>query len=601
LETDVAQIRVSSDNIERIRDRLTLWLSAYGQPGSVKTKLLLEHFQAEFPNTCEYFSEFIKDKDTDRTYAYWHLLDYLFSELTKDLTDCSEDEIKQLSARMGEETPRSVAETFSGFLTWLSISGKGVSVWEYRFNRREQPGVINEAYSIKQFSTAAYCVFNKSMWMKNGLVAKAAGNRVYADLWVFTALNFICALRVGDLMRLPSPALPIERAEVHQLALSGKFPDAISRTVTRDLVARVQLLELKPSKTAKRGNVPNLKLFIPESLIVPLGLIIAVSLAHHPEIKPGNSFVFPSDNYRITKNFFGNEFTDAIGRRKFVPRRCNKAYLQGIEAVGGTDNPPGKPKGYMLAALARSHKSGVGTLAATTDIYLKDARFAGYTPEFIICEMFERGVFSFIPAVLLSAYAGEQYFQLPVRAQTTLIKQLRITAPEIEKVAEFIEQALERSRRAVNDMLSADNSITANVFTALQNIASGNAPSKQDEYLCLMSAAGRICPAPDRGCCLGCGYEIYTKSAMHTLMKEYVRLSSARLTAEHNENVRLAKILETAVLPAVFEILTAARSLYPGNDNSELMDILEKGMEYANHSTRISDTQCQPYSQDRFE
>jgi hypothetical protein len=41
------------------------------------------------------------------------------------------------------------------------------------------------------------------------------------------------------------------------------------------------------------------------------------------------------------------------------------------------DDSPVKPKGYMLAALARSHKGSVGNLAKTTEIYLKDAQFSG--------------------------------------------------------------------------------------------------------------------------------------------------------------------------------------------------------------------------------
>ena len=69
-----------------------------------------------------------------------------------------------------------------------------------------------------------------------------------------------------------------------------------------------------------------------------------------------------------------------------------------------TEDEPGRPKGYMLAALARSHKGGIGSLPEITDIYLKDASFSGYRPEFILREMFERGIFGFIPAIMLERY-----------------------------------------------------------------------------------------------------------------------------------------------------------------------------------------------------
>ena len=571
---------VSADGAEQIRPSLTLWLRALEQPHGTKTELLLDNFKGSFPWLCESFSEFIKGRDTDNTFAYWHLLDYLFSEMTKDLSEYSEAEVEQFVVRMSEELPLNAATVFSDFLSWLSLNRTGITAWKYNFHRREQPGVNHTAYTIRQFSTAAYFVFSESMWAKQDLIQKAAGSRLCADLWVFAAFNVICALRVGDLKRLPAPHLPIACSEVHGLALGGNFPTRDALAITNDLESRVELLGLRPSKTAKHPNVPNLKLRVPESLRKPLGMIIAIALAHRPEISPGDSFVVPGTNHKLTEDFFGKDLVSVIGR--FVPRRCNKAYLQGIEAVGGADNAPGKPKGYMLAALARSHKGGLGTLSQTTDIYLKDARFAGYSPEFIAKEMFERGVFSFIPAILLEMYGKERYRQLPISVQTSLITQLGLSAQNIERIAVVAERALERSREAIRCVFSSINGIAESTFSVLQNIASGNAPSRQDEWLCLMTAAGYACPHPERACCLGCGYEIYTKSAMHTLMKEYVRINGLRTGAAADEQLRYSKILKTAIFPAVAEILASAQALYPENDNSELLAIVEKGVNDVN-------------------
>jgi hypothetical protein len=139
-----------------------------------------------------------------------------------------------------------------------------------------------------------------------------------------------------------------------------------------------------------------------------------------------------------------------------------------------------------------------------------------------------------------------------------------------------------RSREVIRSIFSGIGDIPSNTFSVLQNIASGNAPSRQDEWLCLMTAAGSACPCPERACCLGCGYEVYTKSAMHTLMKEYVRLNRLRKGASGVELLRYTKILETAILPAVMEILASAQILYPGTDNSELLDIMERGVNYVN-------------------
>jgi hypothetical protein len=236
----------------------------------------------------------------------------------------------------------------------------------------------------------------------------------------------------------------------------------------------------------------------------------------------------------------------------------------------------------MLAALARSHNGGLGTLGQTTDIYLRDARFAGYTPEFIAKEMFERGVFSFIPAILLEMYGGERYRQLPIHTQTSLITQLGLSAQNVERIAIVTERALAHSRETVRRAFGDIAGMPTGIFSALQNIASGNAPSRQEEWLCLMTAIGRACPNPERACCLGCGYEIYTKTAMHLLMREYARISALRSSADAGKQLRCTKILETAIYPAVAEILASARALCPESDNSELLAIVEKGVRHVN-------------------
>jgi len=206
---------------------------------------------------------------------------------------------------------------------------------------------------------------------------------------------------------------------------------------------------------------------------------------------------------------------------------------------------------------------------------LKDARFSGYSPEFIIRQMFERGVFGFVPAVLLEMYAGEEYIKLPVPRQTRLIGEVGLAAYQIEGLAEVVERALIKSRKAVGAVMQNRTAIAENIGNMLQNIASGAAPGRQKGYLCLMTAAGLPCPFANRDGCIGCGYEIYTKSAMYALLREYVRLDDAIDSAEPADAYRYGLIMEQAVMPAVREILESAKLLYPDADVSGLAEIME--------------------------
>jgi hypothetical protein len=425
----------------------------------------------------------------------------------------------------------------------------------------------------------AYCVFNEEMWAAQDMLAKAVHTKALAELWLFVALHLICALRSGDMERLPAPLLPYDGETVHQMIMAGSFPRREAAALSDELVVRLKLKPDKPSKTRQRSRVPDIKLFVPESLREPLGIIIAIAAAHQQEARAGSGFVKPCDSLYNMRLLFGERFVEAAGNRRFSSRRGNKSYLQGIEAIANHDASYGKPKGYILAALARSHKGGIATLPEITDIYLNDANFTGYKPEFIIREMFERGVFSFIPATLLEMYGGDSYKKLPVSAQTKLICGLGLGALQIEHIAESVWRSFSAARQAVTSLLadlSDTESLHENVFRMLQNIASGAAPSRQPEFLCLMAAASRACPNPGRDSCLGCGFEILTKSAMHLLMREYARLSTKK-----GPGARRGKgIIEMAIMPAVAEMLYTMQMHYPDADDSIILGIIERGLNY---------------------
>ena len=562
--------------VDKVIEPLRLWLAAYHKPGREKLALMLERYSGIYPNTCGLYRRFITDRQLMDDPSAWKLLDFILSALSKELTDFDETDVECLVQKLEDGATRSVAQLFADFLSGISINGAPISNWTYTFKSRERTGWINTAYPIDDYAIAAYCVFNEEMWVRQGLVEKAVGNKTYADLWLFIAMHFLCAIRPGDLERLPAPALPYSNQTVLTKVADNAFTDREAAAVVDDFIIRLELNPLKPSKTSGTEEVPNLMLYVPESLKTPFGIIMAIALAHHPEINAGEGFIKPVRNLANVRIFFGKEFMLAMGGKRISSQRLNKSYLQGIEACGGDEQ--GKPKGYMLASLARSHKSGIGRLSETTDVYLKDARFSGYKPEFIIQQMFERGVFSFIPSVLLEAYAGPSYIRLPIISQTKLIGKLGLSAFQIEGIGEAMKRAMIRSRKAVSEAVKLRPGVGGGIGTILQNIASGNSPGRQTGCLCLLSAAGAPCPKPDHGGCIGCGYEIYTKSIMYTLVSEYRRILDAKALSGGIDAKRRQMILEQAIMPAISEMLTSAKLLYPGADITELLNIIEDGI-----------------------
>jgi hypothetical protein len=210
---------------------------------------------------------------------------------------------------------------------------------------------------------------------------------------------------------------------------------------------------------------------------------------------------------------------------------------------------------------------------------LRDAEFTGYDPDFIMREMFERGIFGFIPAMLLAMYKGEEFKELSVSDQTKVIKTIGLKAWQIEAISESVALSYEHAGNIVNATLLEAGGQTA-LKDTLQHLAASNAPSKQDECLCLRTAAGLPCMNPGRTCCLGCGYEIYTKSALELLVREYVRLN---YKLKKDESGRISRILKSYVIPSIMQMLQSVEMLYPDTDMSILKEIVERGIKNATH------------------
>lgn len=199
--------------------------------------------------------------------------------------------------------------------------------------------------------------------------------------------------------------------------------------------------------------------------------------------------------------------------------------------------------------------------------------------------MFERGVFGFIPALLLEHYAGEAFRKLSVRKQTQLIKAIGLDALQLESVTACVTQSFRRSSEIVRSLLLEQRGDKSAPGAVLQKIASGAAPSRQLELLCLRSAVGCPCCEPNRSGCVGCRYEICAKSAMRLLMKEYVRMNREKADAGAFRRERLENILNKGVIPAVAEMLESLAMLYPDAEMEPLHGIMERG---------IQDADCAP-------
>ena len=566
-------------NSAEVTERLCLWLMAYRRTDSEKTDILLERFSDRYPVTCAEFRKYFKEIGAYGSEGSLRILDYLLSEIDRELTDYTEEEVQGIIANACDYLAISNCDEMIDFMKSLRGKGKLRLDWEYEIHSRRLVERDNTAYPLKDFSFMAYVLFNEKAWVDRGLVAKALYEKKYADMWLYISLHFVCGLRRTDMERLPAPELPCERKLLMGKIADGDFrgKEAISLVEHWEYLSGITMGQ--PNKTGRFSLIPDVKFFVPESLKEPIGIMLALVLSHHGK---GDRCIKPIAEINHIKAFFGTDFAEVAGKRRFMTRRANKAYIQGIEATAEVE--PGSAKGYMLAALARSHKGGIGELADMTDVYLRDAAFTGYKPDFILREMFERGIFGFIPALLLNEYCHEEYRKLGVSGQTRIIKMIGLSPVQLEGIVSSIDRSMDKAEKAVGEILSLVDNSKESVHKVLQNLCAGEIPAKQEEMLCLRFVAGLPCSHSDRGCCMGCGFEIYTKTAFHILMQEYVVLSKKRGMTEGRERTRLSRIMSEGILPAVSQILASMEMLYPKAEMEPMLEIMERGIDYATAS-----------------
>ena len=555
-------------SVEPFRERLKLWLRAYKRTGEEKIDLMLEAYHEIFPDTCDRISSFMMDESIKRQPAAYKMTDFILASLTKEIAFYTQDEIDALIEEGNKEMEIVVMKLFCSFMNY-EYNGSRLSNWNYRFASRQLVKQDRGAYSLDEYAAMACAAFDTDYWKEHDLIRKACGRRRYADLWLYTAMHFMGAVRKSDFKRLPVPSLPYKGEDLRNRICDGFFSDDEARSVTEEFIFRLGMKPKNPHKSRRYSGIGSLKIQIPESIKVPLGIIMSISLSFRED---GEPFVGTESDPLDVKEFFGEDFSKKV-TGKIHSRRANKSYMQGIAAEG--DDEVGRPKGYMLASLARSHKCSLGGLSDVTDVYLQDASFTGYTPEFILMEMFERGIFGFIPALLLEMYSGKDFRRIGVAAQTKLIKQIGLNALQLEEITETVTDSFYKAGEVVETAMNGMD--RQNIGMVMQRIAAGAAPAKSDRFLCLMTAADHGCVEPSRSGCMGCRYEIYTKSSVQILIREYRALCTRLESAEGTERDRVRKLLKNGVIPCLSEVISSIEMMYPDADMETIMEIAERG------------------------
>ena len=567
---------ISEKDAEVLKNHIKNYLTT---PPGIKSMEAI--FSKKFPSTSELFNQFVKEEKLGKSDTFY-LLDFLAYNLTKDLFLYSDSEVEKIVEVATENLTKLLGNVLIQFIKWLL--NKGVTRYRVSFEMTKRYTIesTNGAYELDEYLELMYYLFNEDYIIKNDMLSKAANSKDYADTWLYLGLHFICALRTTDLERLGHPKLTREPLEVLEAVVDGTWSSSEARRTLLSITTRLTYLNLTPNKTKNASNVTQLKFHVPESCQVLIGTLLAICEAHFQLQIPYNlesPLIRRIKTYEKITSYMGEEIGNLFLERNFSSRSANKSYLQSVAMLADDileDKSELNIKGYFLAALARSHKGDFNEFAQTTTTYLKDAQLGQLKPEMVAKELFERGVLSMIPSMLLTIVTRGKYKELSPSQQTKMIKSLDLTPVEIEKTLELSIKADTRSQQALKILV--ENKVEPEqLLTICHRIGNGEAFSKQGESMCLLSALGKLCPYDDRQHCVGCQYELQTKSTLLLLIGEFNRLNKQYQKLKNKlERGKVRAILEQQIKPCLTEMLEALSEQYGEAVLSDYEDIIKE-------------------------
>lgn len=501
------------------------------------------------------------------------ILDLIIS-LDKELIKHNDDEIKKIINFIEVTETR---KEFCNFITDLQETKKTEYKNKYAMDpnyRVNEKKIDNGIYTEEQYLRFGFLVFADSHIWYEDFIDKAVSEWKYASVWLYSALNYICAWRKSDFKRIPRPELHMNPEEFLKCVKERKLTDKEATRILEESEYKIRALELKPGKTErKKVNPTPLMLRTPESAKPLIGMLLGLCEAHFQLQKNYKSksfitYAFES-NVNIYLDFFGREYKTVIGERCFSNLKAVKNY-ENILVKNTDENNFGS--GYVLASIARSHVMNEGRKAKTTAIYLRYYRNLD-SSEKLIKEMFERGVCSFVTYVLAKATKGEDYIKnLSLEEQTKFIKKnIPNKIYSTEKLIQHNEKVFEKGKNKALEIINYFQQNSDNPDKALknfiQNIAQEKSPNKTGDGGCVTVALGKGCIYPKRKHCIGCEQDIYLKSYLYQI-GNYVNKLTKEFSSSKTKGSKVKNklILENVMLPVVEETIYILNEFYGVQD-----------------------------------
>lgn len=570
------EVFIDDDFITKHDKIIKQFIKEYQADDGEKLNISLNLIHKNFPATAAILKEFLlmpsKDAENIDDHNKNFIVRYLLNNLSDEITKIRNVEAKSLVEDSLNYLSLTNAQVLCHFLIYTKQYHKVLYTNDFEIEKESLPD--NDAYEVDEYCRILYHMFHPEYIDDNNMYYKAANSKNYIDTWLFISLHFICALRNSDLVEMPHPILPYEPEKILEDVSNDNFTAEHSLFVLQTFIENIG--NRKPNKT-KNHNVSDIKFFVPKSVEEHIGKLLAIAESWYQLERCEGPLIRVVTSYKDICANMGEEIGDLFLDSNFHTRKANKSYMQMIEVL--TDSVIGvnedfNVKGYMLVSLARSHKGSYGKFAQTTIKYLKDQKMTGYSPEFVAKELFERGVLSYIPKMLLSMITEKESDKFDIHTQTKMIEELSLSPLETEHTVTLSETTSSKANELVKSLLTSNDEKA--IIEIVHKIANGEAVSKNEGTSCLLTACKLPCIKPLNRNCSICEYDVLTKETLFKLMNEKDRLLV--LYKESDNPLEKEKIRQSAKIIAtkLDEMFTCYKEMYGEEDFNILKNVLKE-------------------------
>lgn len=565
------ELYLLKDDTEYIDFKSIPFFETFGFSEKQKIEKIISD-NAIHPKTVKRFKEYTKMKDNGEnniyTPSYTEFADAVLS--AEEVTAITDEDVASLVENATYEAAKSY---IIEFYEWTSHKEK---VKYHSISKKKKESGSIEAYSYEKYISLAMFLFSQTYDNDNNLTKKALSSHVYAELWLFLSIHYVCGWRAADIcncwvyldLKDSNNPFKIDPEHIYDDITNNRIDD---KTFTDIALYSIKKLELSFKMAHKTGKVAagKLRSNITPELRLFFGRLILIAEYHH--FTSGEGYMKSNRislycNWTRLRDFFGKEIIEVFGNNNISSRRLNKSYLQGIEE---TTRKEGETSlvAHIVASLARNH-----TNYKTIIAYLKDHGLTGESADVVLYMMMQRGVMSvYLYKALVMAFP-EQFTKLTANEQTKIMEMIPVSPYELETAGVEVLSG----EKLYLDFKNGETEEPLQILKAMYAIGQGHGKAKDDGIYCTLRALGQCCEHPTYKSCIAgmCPHNILTKEGIPAIIRV---LKECEQKNDPTGKNKYQALLRTLYIPNFQQIINEfAREMNKADKQGFIAHIQEK-------------------------